>query len=65
MSEHDKRVIMWYRNLETIERLAIHAWLLRNDGRLVAWLRPARPALRVYDLDCLPRRVLLCEAVRG
>jgi len=36
----EKEILLWYKSLTTLERVALHCWLSEGDIRLFAWLRP-------------------------
>ena len=63
MSEQEKDTLAWYRALPVKERLAVNAFLMRGDPRLVAWLRPERDVLQRFDFDYLRAHVLRTWAI--
>ncbi len=49
MSPKEQSYIFWYRHLNTLERLAVNAYLQTGDDRLIVWLRPSSKALQHFD----------------
>lgn len=39
LNADEVRLVLWYRSLGNLERLAINCWLITGDARLIVWLR--------------------------
>lgn len=39
LTDNECKLILWYRSLSNVERLALNCWLLTGDTRLIMWLR--------------------------
>jgi hypothetical protein len=48
----DSKLVSWYRSLNSLERIAVRAWLRHGDSRILEWLLPQQKTLRQFNLHC-------------
>ena len=49
LTHYEDSFVIWYRTLDTLERLAVNCWLTRGDTRLIDALRDSRDRLKRFD----------------
>ena len=56
LTHYEDSFVIWYRTLDTLERLAVNCWLTRDDTRLIDALRERSERLQRFDYKAVPYR---------